>query len=113
MATFTVDPASLSGLSGALSGIHSQMQNMQGVATGYEGLLGGGDLEGGVGDFCHTWSYGIGQLGDHMTAVIQHLDAARRGIREVRAGDRQRGGAGPLTRGRPTHRPAGAGAAAP
>ena len=79
MATFTVDPASLSELSSTLSGIHSQMQSMHGVATGYEGLLGGSDLEGGVGDFCQTWSYGIGQLGDHMTKVVQHLDAAATG----------------------------------
>jgi hypothetical protein len=79
MATFTVDPATLSALSSTLTGIHSQMQNMHGVATGYEGLLGGGDLEGEVEGFCSKWNYGIGQIGDHMTQVITHLDAAAGG----------------------------------
>ena len=79
MATFTVDPATLSELSSTLTGIHSQMQNMKGVATGYEGLLGGSDLEGQVESFCSTWNYGIGQMGDHMKDVITHLDAASQG----------------------------------
>jgi hypothetical protein len=76
MATFTVDPATLSALSGGLSGIHAQMQGMKGVATGYEGLLGGSDLDGQVEGFCGHWGYGISQLADQMTKVIQHLDAA-------------------------------------
>jgi hypothetical protein len=79
MTTFTVDPATLQGLSSTLSGIHSEMQNMHGVATGYEGLLGGSDLEGEVEHFCSHWNYGLGQLGDHMTKVIERLDAAAGG----------------------------------
>jgi hypothetical protein len=55
------------------------MQGMQGTASGYEGLLGGSDLEDEVGHFCSHWHYGIGLLGDHMTKVIQHLDAAAQG----------------------------------
>ena len=76
MAAFTVDPVTLRQLSGTLSGIHSDMQSMHGVATGYEGLLGGGDLEGEVESFCSHWGYGIGQLGDHMGKVVQRLDGA-------------------------------------
>ena len=76
MATFTVDPATLSELSGTLTGIHSEMQNMHGVASGYEGLLGGSDLEGSVEGFCSHWGYGIGKLADHMTKVIERLDYA-------------------------------------
>ncbi len=76
MATFTVDPTTLQELSGTLSGIHSEMQAMHGVATGYEGLLGGSDLEGEVESFCSHWGYGIGKLADHMTKVVEHLDAA-------------------------------------
>jgi hypothetical protein len=76
VATFTVDPATLRELSGTLSGIHSQMQSMHGVASGYEGLLGGSDLDGDVEHFCSHWGYGIGKLADHMTKVVQRLDAA-------------------------------------
>jgi hypothetical protein len=76
MATFTVDPATLQELSSTLSGIHSEMQNMHGVATGYEGLLGGTDLEGEVQGFCSHWNYGIGQLSDHMGQVVERLNAA-------------------------------------
>jgi hypothetical protein len=76
MATFTVDPATLQELSSTLSGIHSEMQAMHGVATGYEGLLGGPDLDGEVEGFCSHWGYGIGKLADHMTKVVEHLNAA-------------------------------------
>jgi hypothetical protein len=63
MTTFTVDSATLQELSSTLSGIHSEMQNMHGVTTGYEGLLGGSDLEGEVAHFCSRWNYGMGKLG--------------------------------------------------
>jgi hypothetical protein len=76
MATFAVDPATLQALSSTLSGIHSQMEWMHSVASGYEGLLGGGDLEGEVEHFCSHWSYGIGKLGEHMGTVVARLDAA-------------------------------------
>ena len=79
MATFTVDPATLHELSSTLSGIHQGMQNMHSVATGYEGLLGGPDLDGEVEHFCSHWNYGIGQLGDHMSKVVQRLNAAAAG----------------------------------
>jgi hypothetical protein len=76
MTTFTVDPATLQELSGALSSVHSQMQGMQGVASGYQGLLGGSDLEGGVEEFCGRWGYGITQLSDDMSDVVQRLNDA-------------------------------------
>jgi hypothetical protein len=76
MATFTVDPTTLQQLSSTLSGIHAEMQSMHAVATGYEGLLGGSDLDGAVEGFCSRWGYGIGKLADHMTKVVEHLDAA-------------------------------------
>jgi len=79
MTTFTVDPATLQELSSTLSGIHSQMQDMHSTASGYEGLLGGSDLEGEVGHFCSHWGYGIGQLADHMTKVVERLNAAAQG----------------------------------
>lgn len=76
MATFTVDPATLHELSSTLSGIHAQMQSMHGVATGFEGLLGGSDLEGEVEGFCSHWNYGIGLLGEHMQKVVERLNDA-------------------------------------
>jgi len=76
MTTFTVDPATLQQLSGTLSNIHAEMQGMQGVATGYEGLLGGSDLEGEVEGFCGHWGYGISQLSAHMADVVQRLNEA-------------------------------------
>jgi hypothetical protein len=76
MATFTVDPATLHELSSSLSAIHSEMDAMHGVATGYEGVLGGPDLEGEVEHFCSHWGYGIGRLADHMGKVVERLNAA-------------------------------------
>lgn len=79
MTTFTVDPATLRELSSTLTGIHSQMQSMHGTASGYEGLLGGSDLQGEVEHFCSHWGYGIGQISDHMGKVVQHLNYAAQG----------------------------------
>lgn len=76
MATFTVDVATLHALSNTLSSIHSEMEGMRGRATGYEGLLGGSDLDGEVEGFCSHWGYGISQLADHMSKVVAKLDAA-------------------------------------
>lgn len=76
MATFTVDPATLQQLSNTLSQIHSEMAGMQGVATGYEGLLGGSDIESTVEGFCSHWGYGLSLLTKDMEAVVQHLDGA-------------------------------------
>jgi hypothetical protein len=73
---FTVDPASIEELVNSLSDIHAELQGLHGTATGYEGLLGGPDLEGEVEGFCIHWNYGISQLADHMTQVVQHLVAA-------------------------------------
>jgi hypothetical protein len=55
------------------------MQGMQGVASGYQGLLGGSDLEGEVSSFCSTWHYGISQLGQNMAEVVRRLDYAAAG----------------------------------
>ncbi len=76
MATFTVDPATLAELSSSLTGIHSGMQTMHGTASGYEGLLGGSDLEGEIGHFCSHWGFGIGKLQDHMGKVVERLNHA-------------------------------------
>lgn len=76
MATFTVDPATLQQLSGTLSDVHGQMQAMHGVATGFEGLLGGSDLEGDVEGFCSHWGYGITCLSHDMGEVVQRLNEA-------------------------------------
>lgn len=76
MTTFTVDPSTLRELSSTLSQIHSEMQSMHGVASGYQGLLGGSDLEGQVEGFCSHWGYGIGQLQDDMGKVVAKLNAA-------------------------------------
>jgi hypothetical protein len=76
VATFTVDPATLAELSSTLSQIHSEMQSMHGVATGFEGLLGGSDLDGGVESFCSNWGHGISVLAQHMGKVVESLDYA-------------------------------------
>ncbi len=49
---------------------------MHGVATGFEGLLGGGGLDGEVEGFCSHWGYGLGQMSDQMGKVVAKLDAA-------------------------------------
>ncbi len=79
MTTFTVDPATLQDLSSTLSGVHAQMQAMHGVATGFEGLLGGSDLEGEVEGSCSRWGYGITCLSNDMGEVVEHLNAAALG----------------------------------
>jgi len=76
MTTFTVDPATLQGLSRTLSGVESQMESMNTMVSGYQGLLGGSDVEGTLSDACNHWHYGTQKLADHMKGVIQRLNAA-------------------------------------
>ncbi|HET8980118.1 MAG TPA: hypothetical protein VFN87_18340 [Solirubrobacteraceae bacterium] len=76
MATFTVDTATLDALGTTLVGIHSEMQAMHGVVSGYEGLLGGSDLEGEVAHFASHWDYGIKQMTDGMAKVLARLQYA-------------------------------------
>jgi hypothetical protein len=76
MATFTVDPATLLELSSTLSDVHSEMQSMHGVATGFEGLLGGSDLDSEVEGFCSHWGHGISVLAQHMGKVVESLNYA-------------------------------------
>jgi len=76
MATFTVDPATLAELSCTLSQIHSEMQSMHGAATGFEGLLGGSDLDGLLEGFCSAWGHGISVLAQHMGNVVESLEYA-------------------------------------
>lgn len=76
MATFTVDPATLLELSSTLSSVHSEMQSMHGVATGFEGLLGGSDLDSDVEGSCSHWGHGISVLAQHMGNVVDSLNHA-------------------------------------
>jgi len=76
MTEFSVDPATLQDLSTTLSGIHGQVQAMPGVATGFEGLVGGSDLEGEIGAFCSQWGFWITYLGDDLVAAVRHLNDA-------------------------------------
>jgi hypothetical protein len=76
VSTFTVDPATLEALSGKLSAIHNEMDGMNGIVSVAQGLLGGSDIEGTLGDACNRWHYGTKKLADHMKSVVQRLDAA-------------------------------------
>ncbi len=89
MATFTVDPATLRELSCTLSGIHSEMNAMHGVATGFEGLLGGGGLDGEVEGFCSHWGYGLGQMSDQSWAGGGQTRRGRPGLQQLRSTDRK------------------------
>lgn len=76
MATFTVDTASLQSLATTLGGLCGQMDAMHDVASGYEGLLGGRDLESMIEKFCSHWHYGIGNLGKDMQHLVEDLGKA-------------------------------------
>jgi hypothetical protein len=76
MATFTVDTGSLQALAGTLGGLCGQMEAMQDVSGGYQGLLGGRALEGEVESFCSDWHYGIGLLEQHMQDIVENLGRA-------------------------------------
>jgi hypothetical protein len=76
MTTFTVDPATLEALSTKLSSIHNAMDGMSSLVSIPQGLLGGSDIEGTLGDACNHWHYGTKKLADHMKGVVQRLDAA-------------------------------------
>ncbi len=76
MSSFTVDPASLEVLAATLGQLCAQMESMPAVASGYQGLLGGRDLESEVEHFSSHWHYGLGQLEQHMRHVVANLQNA-------------------------------------
>lgn len=76
MSTFTVDPPSVRQLAGRLGQLCAEMQGMQNVAAGYDGLLGGQALDGEIQSFCGNWDYGVGLLQQHMQHVVQNLGKA-------------------------------------
>jgi hypothetical protein len=76
MATFKVDTDSLRTLHDRLVAIHGELMGTRRAVSGYEGRLGGSELDRKLEDFCGHWDHGLNQLETHMAGVLQRLLAA-------------------------------------
>jgi hypothetical protein len=76
MSDLTVNPATLVALQATLANLFSGLSSMHSQVSGYQGVLGGSDLEGEVGHFLSRWHDGISLLEGDMKKVVQRLGAA-------------------------------------
>jgi hypothetical protein len=76
MPTFSVDPGALAALQSTIAGLHSELDGMHKIAPSYHGVIGGGPLEGEVGNFLNAWHSGVALIEGDMQKVVQRLGEA-------------------------------------
>jgi hypothetical protein len=73
---FVVDSHSLLAVRDRLGQLHDQLLGMHTVAAGYDGVLGGRELEGELQHFCGRWHWGILQIGEQILDIMGRLTSA-------------------------------------
>jgi hypothetical protein len=73
---FVVDSHSLLEVRDGLGRLHDQLLGMHTVAGGYDGVLGGRELEGELQHFCGRWHWGIIQIGEQIIDMMGRLTSA-------------------------------------
>ncbi len=76
MSRFVVDSHSLLAVRDRLGYLHDQLLGMHTVAAGYDGVLGGRELEGELQHFCGRWHWGIVQIGEQIMDMMGRLASA-------------------------------------
>jgi hypothetical protein len=73
MSKFLVDSRTLLAVRDTLGRLHDQLLGMHTVAGGYEGVLGGRELEGELQHFCGRWHWGIVEIAGQITEMMGRL----------------------------------------
>jgi hypothetical protein len=73
MSGFLVDSRTLLAVRDKLGRLHDQLLGMHTVSWGYEGVLGGRELEGELQRFCGTWHWGILEIAGQITQMMGQL----------------------------------------
>jgi hypothetical protein len=76
MSTFTVDPDTLAKLQDYIATLCEDLTNMHKLSANYDGLIGGGPIEGEVTNFLNAWHTGIGMIEGDMQKVVRRLGEA-------------------------------------
>jgi hypothetical protein len=76
MSTFTVDPATLEALQATISGLYGELSGMHSIAPSFSGAIGGSDLESELSSFLNAWHTGVGLIEGDMQKVVQRLGEA-------------------------------------
>jgi hypothetical protein len=76
MAGFMVDARSLLAVRDTLGRLHDELLGIHTIATSYDGVLGGRDLEGELQHFCGRWHWGIVHISGQITDMMHRLTGA-------------------------------------
>ena len=76
MSKFLVDSRTLLAVRDTLGRLHDQLLGVHTVVGGYEGVIGGQELEAELEQFCGHWHSGIVELGGQITGMMRRLVAA-------------------------------------
>jgi hypothetical protein len=76
MSTFTVDPSTLGALEATICGLYGELSGMHSCAPSFTGALGGSDLEGELSSFLNAWHTGVSLIEGDMQKVAQRLGEA-------------------------------------
>jgi hypothetical protein len=96
MASFVVDSRTLLAVRETLGRLQNQLLAMPTVVSGYDGMLGGVELESELEQFCTSWHYGILEVGEQIRELMDALLHAAAAYQQIEDGIRvagQRGGA--------------------
>jgi hypothetical protein len=73
---FVVDASTLQSLRTELGLLHTRLEAMPRLVDGFEGLLGGGNMDQAVEDFCTRWHHGVSQVAGEITDLMGGLEKA-------------------------------------
>ncbi len=105
MSRFVVDGSSLQSLRSELGLLHTRLLAMPSVVYGFEGLLGGDNMDQTVEDFCTSWHHGVSQVGGEIADLMGGLEKAAEAYQRIDDRVRERatsgfwGGPRPITGG--------------
>jgi hypothetical protein len=105
MSQFVVDGSSLQSLRSELSLLHTRLLAMPSLVDGFEGLLGGDNMDQTVEDFCTSWHHGVSQVGGEIADLMGGLEKAAEAYQRIDDRVRRRatsgfwGGPRPITGG--------------
>lgn len=83
MSQFVVDATSLQALRTELGTLHTRLAALPSVVYGFEGLLGGDNMDQAVEDFCTSWHHSVSEVAGEVHDLMGGLDNAVHAYQEI------------------------------
>jgi hypothetical protein len=87
---FIVDGSSLDALGAELGQLHTRLLAAPSLVSGFEGLLGGDNMDQAVQDFCTSWHHAVGVVAGEIDDLMGGLQQAAHAYQEIDDRVRQR-----------------------